>query len=138
MGYLKSKGVILQQKISGSFTAVAQVESISFSGAQSETMELRPLDATDAGVIHISNGWIDGGSITFGLLYDSSLAGHKAITTALSSMASTDWKVLHTDGGSTATSFTSGGIGFNEEIQAISAIRANVTLKATGLVTWPT
>jgi hypothetical protein len=138
MAYLLSKGTILEQYISAAFVAVAQVESVSFSGAQSETMELRPLDASNAGVIHIPNGWVEGGSVTFNLIYDAALAGHQSITDVVNAPATTNWRLKHTDGSATATTFTSGGIGFGEEINATTAVRGSVTLKVTGLVTWPT
>lgn len=138
MAYVVSKGTILEQKISGTFTAVAQVETISLSGAEAETYELRPLDASDAGVLKKPNGWASGGTVTVGLIYDPALAGHQSITDIITTPARCDWRIKHADGSLTATTWTSGGVGFDEDINGTTGVKATVRMTVDGLMAFPT
>lgn len=138
MAYLKSIGSVLEQYVAGSFVAVAQVESFGLSGSGNESYEVRPLDSSDGGVLHLPNGWIEGGSATFGLYYDPALAGHQSITDAQTTPALTNWRFKHSNVAATAVTFTSGEIRFDEEVPGTSGVKATVTLKISGLVGWPT
>ena len=138
MAYVLSKGSILEQKISGTFTAVAQVETISLSGAESETAEYRPLDAPTAGVIKRPNGWATGGTVTAGLIYDPALSGHQSISDLVGTPAVCDWRLKHADGSQTPTTWTSGGVGFDEDINGTTGVKATVRMTVDGLVAFPT
>ena len=138
MAYVLSKGTILEQKISGTFTAVAQCETISLDGAESESYEVRPLDASTAGVGNKPNGWAKGGTVTVALLYDPALAGHQSITDLVGTPATCDWRIKHADGAQTPTTWTSGAVGFGENIDASTGVRGTVRMTVDGLMGFPT
>lgn len=138
MAYVLSKGTILEQKIGGTFTAVAQCETISLSGSESETYELRPLDAANAGVLMPVNGWSKGGTVSVGVIYDPALSGHQSMTDLITTPATCDWRIKHADGAQTPTTWTSSGLGFDEDINGTSGVKGTLRLTVTGLMGWPT
>ena len=137
MALVVSKGTILKQTIASVLTAVAQVKSITMSGAGSESYEARTLDVSGAGVPHKVNGWTEGGSVAFGLFYDPALAGHKAILTVMTTPASCVWNIVCADTGASVIAFTSSAVGHNITVDAATGLSADVTLKVDGLPTYP-
>jgi hypothetical protein len=125
------KGTILKQDISSTLTAVAQVSSISMSGAASETVESRTLDG-GAAIEHIATGYYEPGGCSFELEYDPALAGHSAITDTVHTPAETDWQITYADAGTTTHDFTAGGAGFDITIDPANLLKATVNLKLSG------
>lgn len=132
MADVVGKGTVLKQTIASTLTAVAQVESISFSGAQNQTVEVPTLDAPDAFMPHVATGWTEGGSVAFGINYDPALAGHQAISDLLPTPANVDWTVTYADTAVTVQEFTSAGVGFGATVDAANVLKASVDLKLTG------
>lgn len=145
MAKLKVKGTVIEQASGTTYTAVAQVTGFNISGIETETYESRTLDGT-AGVEYDPTGYVEGGSVTFDLLYDPALTGHKNIMALATSahMATTglanpvNWKVKFANTASTELTFVSTGIGVDITGEASDGLRSSVTLKCNGCPVLPT
>lgn len=144
MAKLKVKGTVIEQATGTTYTAIAQVTGFNISGIETETYDSRTLDGT-AGVEYDPTGYVEGGSVTFDLLYDPALAGHQAITDlAVAAHMTTsglpndvNWKVKFANTSSTELTFVSSGIGVDITGEASDGLRANITLKCDGCPVLP-
>lgn len=145
MAVLKCKGTALQIASGTTYSSVAQITEMGIDGAQTETAEVRTLDG-NAGIPYISTGYVEGGNVTFGLLYDPALAGHQTVTDLITSahllttgaQNTQQWKVVFANTASTEMTFTSAGIGASVTVDPTNALRASLTLKADGCPAFPT
>lgn len=146
MAKVKVKGTALQAAIgSTSYTAIAQITGFSLTGQETETYDSRTLDGS-AGVTYDPTGYVEGGSVSFDLLYDPALSGHQDLSDLLvaAHLATTGlpndigWKVVFANTSSTELSFTASGIGMEITGEASDGLRATVTLKVDGAPTYPT
>jgi len=145
MAKLKVKGTIIEQSSGTTYTAVAQVTGFSISGIETETYDSRTLDGT-AGVEYDPTGYVEGGSVTFDLLYDPALGGHQAITDlAVAAHLTTNglpndvnWKVKFANTASTELTFVSSGISVDITGDATDGLRSSITLKCDGCPVLPT
>jgi len=145
MAKLKVKGTVIEQASGTTYTAVAQVTGFSISGIETETYDSRTLDGT-AGVEYDPTGYVEGGSVTFDLLYDPALAGHQAITDlAVAAHLTTNglandvnWKVKFANTASTELTFVSSGISVDITGDATDGLRSSITLKCDGCPVLPT
>lgn len=138
MAKVVSKGTVLQQELSMVFTAVAQVVSLSYSGAESETFECTTLDTVGAGKEYGATGYTEPGSVDFEIFYDPALAGHQALTDLLTTPAEQNWKIIYADTGTTELPFTGAGISWGNDIQMSDGLKASGSIKLSGLPTYPT
>ena len=144
MAKLKVKGTVIEQASGTTYTAVAQATGFSISGIETETYDSRTLDGT-AGVEYDPTGYVEGGSVTFDLLYDPALAGHQAITDlAVAAHLTTNglpndvnWKVKFANTASTELTFVSSGIGVDITGDATDGLRSSITLKCDGCPVLP-
>ena len=83
MAKVVCKGTKFQQDLASTLTTVAQVTSISMSGAQVETVESDTLDSTGAGIKKTVTLRTEPGSVSADLIFDPGLAGHQNITDIL-------------------------------------------------------
>lgn len=145
MAKLKVKGTVIQQASGTTYTAVAQVTGFNISGIETETYDSRTLDGT-AGVEYDPTGYVEGGSVTFDLLYDPALAGHKNIMALATAAHMTtnglpndvNWKVIFANTASTELTFVSSGIGVDITGDASDGLRGSITLKCDGCPVLPT
>ena len=145
MAKLKVKGTVIEQAPGTTYTAIAQVTGFTISAIETETYDSRTLDGT-AGVEYDPTGYVEGGSVTFDLLYDPALAGHQAITDlAVAAHMTTsglpndvNWKVKFANTSSTELTFVSSGIGVDITGEASDGLRASITLKCDGCPVLPT
>lgn len=137
MAKVKCKGSVLQQDISSTLTAVAQVISLTLPDMEAETTEVDTFDNTDAGIPYMGTGRTEGGSVTGELFLDPALAGHKAMLDLLETPVETDWALIFADSGTTTWLFTGAGFGFGGAIALPDALKATFSIKLTGLPTFP-
>jgi len=144
MAKLKVKGTVIEQASGTTYTAVAQVTGFSISGIETETYDSRTLDGT-AGVEYDPTGFVEGGSVTFDLLYDPALAGHQSITdlAVAAHLLTTglpndvNWKVKFANTSSTELTFVSSGMGVDITGDASDGLRSSITLKCDGCPVLP-
>ena len=144
MAKLKVKGTVIEQATGTTYTAIAQVTGFNISGIETETYDSRTLDGT-AGVEYDPTGYVEGGSVTFDLLYDPALAGHQAITDlAVAAHMTTsglpndvNWKVKFANTSSTELTFVSSGIGVDITGEASDGLRASIRRKCDGCPVLP-
>jgi len=134
MAILKGKGCSLEQTISASLTAVANVMSISLSGEESETFETTTL-ATTVFKTFTQTGYTNPGTVDAELFFDPALAGHVTIVALLSTPADCIWKVKYSDSGPSSITYTSAGVGLDQTIVMNDGVKAKLKMKRTGAPT---
>jgi hypothetical protein len=138
MAKVKVKGTVIRQTISASLTAVAQIVEFNHSGAESETYDATTIDTSGAGKEYSQTGYSEGGSFDFTIFYDDMLAGHQAITDLVTTPANCVWNIQTTAVSSAAMAFTSAGVGFGFTGAMNDGLKADVSLKITGLMAYST
>lgn len=131
------KGTVLQQDISSTLTAVAQIISLTLPDMESETTEVDTLDNTDAGIPYLSTERTEGGSVSGELFLDPALASHKAMLSLLDTPTETDWNIIFADTGATEWAFTGAGFGFGGAVALPEALKGTFSIKLSGLPTFP-
>jgi hypothetical protein len=138
MAKVKCKGTLLQQEIGNAYTTVAQVTDLSTDGLESESVETDSLDNTSVGIPSTPTGRVKPGSAAFDIMYDPTLAGHKAILSALTAATTENWKHITADGANTAWSYMSAGISFGHTFKQGDVVRGSVKLTLADVPTLPT
>jgi hypothetical protein len=133
---VKVKGTVIKQTITAVLTAVAQVIDFTHDGAENETYDSTTIDG-GVGKSYDVTGYSEGGNVSMSLFYDPALAGHKAITTYIGTPASCAWTITTTDGSTTVNAFTVAGVGFGFNGSMNDGLKCDVSLKITGLMTYP-
>ena len=145
MAKLKTKGTVLEIASGTTYTAIAQVSGFSISGTATETAEVDTLDAT-VGIPKMSTGRVGGGTVTYDIIFDPALAGHKTLTalvtsahlnTSTSQHLQQGWRVKFTDTSSTSMTFNSAGAGFDITGDITDALRSTLTLEVDGCPAFP-
>ena len=145
MAKLKVKGTVLEMASGTTYVPVAQVTSFNISGIETETYDSRTLDGT-AGVEYDPTGYVEGGSVTFDVLYDPNSESHQMVTDLVVAAHMTtnglprdvNWKVKFANTSSTELTFVSSGIGVDITGEASDGLRASITLKCDGCPVLPT
>jgi len=138
MAKVKVKGTVIKQTISASLTAVAQIIDFNHDGAESETYDATTIDTSGAGKEYSQTGYSEGGSFGFSIFYDPALAGHQAITDLVTTPASCVWDITFTDAGPATSAFTGAGVGFGFTGAMNDGLKADVSIKVTGLMAYST
>lgn len=138
MAKLKVKGTVIKQTISASLTAVAQITEFNHDGAESETYDATTIDTSGAGKEYSQTGYSEGGNFGFSIFYDDKLAGHQAITDLITTPANCVWDITTTAASASAMAFTSAGVGFGFTGAMNDGLKADVSLKITGLLAYST
>jgi hypothetical protein len=133
MAKIKGKGTVFQHTVSAALTALAQVISIDFTGAESEKYESRALDS-DPYMTYELTGYAMPGQVELELFWDPALAGHKALLTRMgtgSTIPVTNaMKVIYSD--TTEQSFTGCSTAFGASVRTNDGVKAKVTFGITG------
>lgn len=133
-----TKGTVIKQTISSVLTAVAQITEFSHSGAESETFDATTIDTSGAGKEYAPTGYSEGGSFDFSIFYDPALAGHQAITDLITTPATCVWDITFTDSQPDTAAFTGAGLGFGFTGAMNDGLKADVSIKITGLMEYDT
>lgn len=135
MAKVVGKGTVLQQTISASLTAIAQVLSIELSGSKSNTFNSTALDSGVFGSLDLT-GYSDSGTCAAELFFDSALAGHQFITDNITTPAKNAMKLIYAN--TTEQSFSACGVEFGVSIVMDDGVKANATWGIDGSPGWPT
>ena len=146
MALVVSKGTVLKQYTGGVFVAVAQLKSIGFDGAESETFESTTLDS-GIGKTYTPTGYTEGGSFSATAFYDPALAGHKALTALMNdprvvispatAWVPQNWKVVFADTALTEMTFSTANAGATIKVDPASGLMLDFKGKITGLLNFP-
>jgi hypothetical protein len=139
-------GTVLQQSISGTYTAVAQVLSISRSGCGDEVFDATSLDSpSDSNSVvwkeKVKAGATEPGKVAFEVYFDPALTGHQAILGQIGvapsggTPSTTAWKVIYPNSGGAFDGFTSAGIQYGIDVKMGDGLKASFDLDLTGAVT---
>jgi hypothetical protein len=136
-----SKGTVLQQDVAGSLAAIAEVLSISISGAKSETFEYTNLSQSASGQARLATGFTTPPDIAMELFWLPTNSGHQSITDELTTPTTVaanqlDGKIIYSD--ATELPFKIAGIEVGQTFQMNDGVKANVGYTLNGNPTWPT
>lgn len=141
MAIVVCKGTILKHTVSSSLVAVAQIMSIDHSGAESTSFENKTLDG-GAAIPHTPTGYSEGGTVDFEIFMDPALAGHQSITDRITDPVLTTadrlWQISFKDAAVTTANFTMAGTGYGWAVDMDDGLKASISLKLDGIMTYPT
>jgi hypothetical protein len=138
MAKIKGKGTVYKHTISAALTALAQVISIDFSGAESEKYESRALDS-DPYMTYELTGYAMPGQVDLELFWDPGLAGHKALLLRMGSGSTIPVTNAHqvTYSDNTTQDFTQCSTAFGASVRTNDGVKAKVTFGITGDPAFP-
>jgi len=134
MAKLITKGTVISHGVSTTLTAVAQILEFSLSGSESETYDATTIDNSTTGKLYNPTGYVESGSLGFGLFWDSALAGHQLLSDVLNDPAQSYWGLLLADGSTNTATFNAGGIGLGIDGAMSDGIKGSISVKISGLV----
>lgn len=133
---LSTSAVALASSTTAVWTAIAQVRSIEGPQVDKTEVEATTLDSSDS-YKEFLLGLNDPGTMTFGLVWDSTLASHVYITNNLDARTLLNIKI-EPPGSTAAPLYALGRIkSFSGTFPIEDAIGANVGIRLTGPVRWP-
>ena len=140
MALVLSKGTTLQMTIATVGTTVAQLKTISFDGAESETFDSTTLDS-GIGKRHTPTGYVEGGSFSASGFYDPSV--HSGLAAAVNDsyfdagdLVPIACTVTFTDDGESAMTFNITGASLGIKVDPGSGVMLEFKGKLTGLLTF--
>ncbi|MGE0105117.1 MAG: hypothetical protein AB7G12_12780 [Thermoanaerobaculia bacterium] len=136
MAKRRCKGTILYRRISGVYTAVAQVIEMSLSGIKTHTYNATTLDTVGPEEDFEPTGYVAPGGGDFSLFLDPSLAGHQGIMALKDSPTTTQWRITTID--TKNIDFTSAGIEYGLKVAMGDGLKMDIKLENTGAVALPT
>jgi hypothetical protein len=99
---VKTQGTQYYVKNNGNFVQIAGIESVSFSGGDSNPIDTTPMDATSPSSVA---GSPSPEVLTFSIMYDPTDASHVALDTLKAAGTNTNWKKVLPYSGATNTKF---------------------------------
>ena len=142
MAKVPGKGSVMKWDMATVLTAIAQVNSIDHDGAEEMTFDATSLDS-GAGKEYQATGYSEGGSVSCELFLDPVNTGIQSITDQITTPTvlvanQIAASVTLADAATTEYAFTVAGVSFGFSVAQDDGVKANVSLKLTGLVTYPT
>ncbi|MCA9052984.1 MAG: hypothetical protein KDA75_04060 [Planctomycetaceae bacterium] len=138
MAKLVGKGTLLKIDIASTLTTIAQVTSISDSGAGAETFDSTTLDTSGAGKEYDVTGYAEPGTLDFEIFYDPDAATHQAITDNITTPAVVAWSLTFTDSTPFVETFNAIVTGFGRTVAMNDGVKASVSLQRDGLAVYST
>ena len=135
MAVIKSKGTALQQYISNTYVAVAQMIDIDGPDMASEEFEADTLDNASSGITYAPTGRTEFGNVSGNLFFDPALAGHQAILALLTTPALQNWKLsFPTTPTATLWSFSGSSVKLKPTASLKEGLKASIGIKVNGNV----
>lgn len=136
-----SKGTVLQMDVAASLAAIAEVLSISLSGAKNQTFDYTNLSQSASGEARLASGFTTPPDIAAELFWVPTNSGHQAITDHLTTPITVaanqlDGKIIYSD--ATELPFKIAGIEVGQTWAMNDGVKANVGFTLNGNPTWPT
>lgn len=132
-----SKNTKLQLSISAVYTDVVSLDSINAPAAKVQTIDTTSLDSA-VGMEHKPTGYVDGGVCSASGFFDPLAVTHQALTDTITAPAVSLWKVIWTDGSTTAWPFSGVLDEFSPTAKVGDFLRFNLSITLDGMVTYPT
>lgn len=136
MSKLICKGSVLEQTVSSSFVAIAQVIGMTGPGMESETYDADTLDNPNAGILYAPTGRAEPGSLSGDLFLDPALAGHQNMMALLTDPEEEAWKLKFADAAVTEWTFSGAGLSISPTIALNDGLKASFGIKLSGLPTF--
>jgi hypothetical protein len=128
---VKSKGTALLMDISGTYTAITGLKSVSLTGIQSETWEYKVLDGA-AAIAHSQTGYVQVATINAEIFRDPDDTVHQAFLAKCYAPVDTNFKITYAD--ATPLSEIYNGVGFGMDTTAAPAdgLSSSLTIQTSG------
>ncbi len=133
----RSKGVIFSQEISAVYTPIAQLTTLSLSGAAALTYDSTTLDG-GAPKTYANTGYAETPEFSAEAFYDAGLSGHQSFTDLIETPAETNFRITHTNTGATTQTFATVGHKFDLTFAMEDGVKGTIGGKVTGTSNWPT
>jgi hypothetical protein len=130
-----SKGTVLQQEISSVLVARAQLDSITYTGSESEVYDCTTLDGA-VGRAFSQTGYSSVGEVSLSGFYDPVLASHTEMRDLITTPAQQNWAVVFADTAATTMSFAGAGITWENTVAMSDGLKFSATITVTGLPTY--
>jgi len=131
-----SKGTVLQLSIASVYTAIAQAMEINAPDAEVQDFDATCLDS-GVGMEHKPTGYTEGGKCSASGMFDPQHASHKACTAFLAAPAIALWKIVWSDGATTAWPFSGLLKKFTPKASVADGLKYDLEIQLDGLVTYP-
>lgn len=141
MAKVKSKGGLLKITISASLTTVLQCTDINIGNKANRMLDVECLDDSGVAVEMFNDGAVTQEPVTATILYDPDSTVHQFITDTIDLGAASfpiACSVVFADATPASATFNAGGFSFGIGMAVKGMLTGNVTITATGLVTYPT
>lgn len=127
-------GADFELTISSTYVAIGQVKSISGPDVSVDTIDVTTHDSTSQWEEHVA-GVIRSGEITLDLVYDTANA---QIVSFLSGLRTAqNMRISFNNAASDVMTFSGIPIGFSQSLPHDGSIDATITIKPTGVITFP-
>ena len=135
MAFIPSKGSLLQQQISNTFTTIAQLISVDCPEMKAETAECDTLDNNSEWIPHMATGRTEPGELSFECFFDQSI--YSSQLALLTANVDTNYQLVYNDGSNSKMSFTGAGFGMSGgTLRLNDGIKGKGSIKIDGPVTF--
>lgn len=131
MAILKGKGTSFLLSITGTYTAIPNLLSVSLSGEKAETFDTTVLDGGVAKT-KAHTGYSETASISAEAFYDPSNAVFTAWEALIATPAANNVKVTYTDSGPTSKIYSGVGFGIDKSVVPNDGVKATLTCETSG------
>lgn len=137
MAKIAAKGTALQLSISSVYTTIACVKRLSGPDVEVQEGEVNALDS-GVGMEYAPTGHVNGGTVRGTLYMDPVAATFQALTDLITAPAVALWKILWSDGATTAWPFSGIFKGAVPSAEFNGFLMADFSIRLSGMVTYPT
>ena len=131
---MKGRGTVFKFEVATVLTAVPLIETISVSGQETETTEVKTLDGA-VGIRHIPTGFAKVAQITLKFLLDIANTVHLALHAASITPGAVGCSLTYTDAGPVTKTFSAAGVGFDVSVDPSKPVEATCKIQTSGLPT---
>lgn len=137
MAIIAAKGTVLQREISSVFTTIGNVRNIDGPDMTVVTGEVGLLTSS-VGIPHAVTGHVEGGMVNIDGFFDPVLSSIQSLTDDVTTPVSVNWKILYSDGATTAWPFAGIMAKFKPSARFNDFLRFDAGVKLNGIPTLPT
>lgn len=138
MAKIQSKGTLLKLSIATVYTSIASLVELDPPEAEVETYQATDF-SSGVGHIHLTTGYVEGGTCSGTVWFDPVAATHQAITDLITTPTDgSQWKIVWADGASTELVFAGVTKKFKPMAKMNEGLKASFSVQLSGIATYPT
>lgn len=138
MAKIRSYNTLFKLSIASVYTTIAALVELEPPEAEVEMYDASTFDS-GAGKLHLTTGYVEGGTCSGTVFFDPVAATHQALTDLITTPTDGSlWKIVWNDGANTEWLFTGSMIKFKPMPKMNDGLKASFSIKLSGIVTYPT